>query len=488
MSDDTASSSRPGSDPAFPLRVTVMGLGLFGGGAGVARYFAERGARVTVTDMAAAEKLAPSVDALAGLGIDFVLGEHRDRDFTDTDLVVANQSVRPENRYLALARAARVPVVTETGIALSRNRSPWVGVTGSSGKSTTAALIAEMLRCHHPDTLFGGNIGGDLVTRVEGRPVDAPLVVELSSFQLTHLRDDFADGRARPPRVAVVTNVTPNHLDWHTDFVEYAEAKQVLFTCQHSDGWAVLNVDDPIVRFWSTRRNTMSARLVLTAVTDPGGDHAAFIQDGEIVVRQGGAVAGRFSLRDFRLIGGHNRMNAVQAAAAAWFMSGNGQAVRDGLARFAGLPDRLETVGTVGEILFVNDSKSTTPEAAITALEAMDRPVVLIAGGYDKGSPFDGLAAAVQDRAVAVVLLGPAGERLGQEIREAASSRPAGREPLVIAEAGDDFAFAVAEARRLAPAGGVVLLSPACASYGIFTNYEERGRRFRELVAATGRS
>ncbi len=466
-----------------------MGLGLFGGGAGVARYFAERGARVTVTDAAPAEKLAPSVDGLAGLGIEFVLGRHRDRDFIDTDLVVANQSVRPENRFLALARAAGVPVVTETGLALALNRSPWVGVTGSSGKSTTAALIGEMLRCHHPDTLFGGNIGGDLVSRVAGRPVDAPLVVELSSFQLTHLRDDFADGRALPPRVAVVTNVTPNHLDWHSDFAEYAGAKQVLFRYQDAGAWAVLNADDDVVRAWADDREAVPARVVLTARDDPGGEDAAFVRDGDIVVRLDGAVAGRFSLEAFRLLGRHNRVNAVQAAAAAFLMCGDDSAVREGLARFAGLPHRLETVGKIGDVLFVNDSKSTTPEAARTALAAMDRPVVLIAGGYDKGSPFDDLAVAIQERAEAVVLLGPGGERLREAIGAAAGARSAraGRRPLVVAEAGNDFDLAVAEARRLAPAGAVVLLSPACASYGIFVNYEERGRRFRELVAAAGR-
>ncbi|MCD7896515.1 MAG: UDP-N-acetylmuramoyl-L-alanine--D-glutamate ligase [Planctomycetaceae bacterium] len=483
-----ADGAASGSGPTVPGRVTVMGLGLFGGGAGVARYFADRGSRVTVTDTAPAEKLKPSVDALSGLDIDFVLGCHRDGDFTDTDLVVANQSVRPENRFLALARSAGVPVVTETGLALALNRSPWVGVTGSSGKSTTAALLGEMLRRHHPESLFGGNIGGDLVSRVEGRPVDAPLVVELSSFQLTHLRDDFAAGRAMPPRVAVLTNLTPNHLDWHKDFSEYAEAKQVLFRFQMADAWAVLNATDAVARAWAGDRNAVPARVVLTGDADPGGENAAFLGNGDIVVRQGGAVAGRFSLEAFRLLGRHNRVNAVQAAAAAFLMSGNGQAVRDGLARFTGLPHRLETVGTIGDVLFVNDSKSTTPEAALTALAALDRPVVLIAGGYDKGSPFEELAAAVQERADAVVLLGPAGERLEQAVRAATASRPVGREPLAVAMAGDDFDLAVGEALRLARTGAVVLLSPGCASYGIFTNYEERGRRFRELVAAAGRS
>ncbi len=472
-------------------RVTVMGLGLFGGGGGVARYFARLGAKVTVTDLATPEKLARSVQALAGLDIEFVLGKHRPVDFQNADLIVTNQAVRPDNPYLSLARAAGIPIVTETGLALALNRSPWLGVSGSSGKSTTSGLIAEILRQHNPDTLFGGNIGGDLLTRVESHSPAAPLVVELSSFQLIHIGPDLAAGRVRPPRVAVLTNLTPNHLDWHVDFAEYAAAKQNLLSHQNPGDYAVLNLEDPGLTGWA---DAVKGRLIRCGRQDPGGPDAAFLADGAIVLRLDGREGVRFPLDRFRLLGDHNRLNAVQAAAAAYACiiseseekSGAGigaEAIVKGLEAFQALPHRLERVAAPDqEKLFVNDSKSTTPEAAITALQAIDKPITLIAGGYDKHSPFEALAAEIQARATALVLVGAAGKRLGDAVRAAADQRPAGRPELTIVDAGEDFKQAFRKARELTPRGGVVLLSPACASYGMFVNYEERGEVFKKLA------
>ncbi len=466
-------------------RVTVMGLGLFGGGAGAARFFAARGAEVTVTDTASEDKLRPSVESLNGLGIRFVLGRHDEADFTGTDLVVANQAVRPENPFLAAARAAGVPVVTETGLALALNRSPWAGVTGSSGKSTTAALLAEMLRRHDPETLFGGNIGGDLLTRVAGRTASAPLVAELSSFQLMWMGSDLAAGRIPPPKAAIVANIAPNHLDWHRDMEEYAGAKYALPACQQPDGWAILNAEDARLADWMER---IPGRAIACGLADPERDDACFViggggDAGAIIVRLGGAERLRQPLDRFPLMGRHNLRNAVQAVAAAFVLCGDGAAIDAGLAAFPGLPHRLEKVGSVSGRLFVNDSKSTTPEAAATALAAIRAPCVLIAGGYDKLAPFDDLGAAIQERAAGLVLIGAAGPRIGEAVSRAAGLRPGMLGPLPVRNAGDDFLLAVREAFSLAPEGGAVLLSPACASYGMFVNYERRGERFREIVA-----
>lgn len=466
-------------------RVTVMGLGLFGGGAGAARYFAGLGAKVTVTDAAAAEKLARSIESLAECDIEFVLGEHRREDFLETDLVVTNQAVRPENPYLELARSRGIPVVTETGLALALCPAPWIGITGSAGKSTTTSLIAAMLRAHDPATLLGGNIGGDLLTRVEAQPPESPVVVELSSYQLTYVGCDLANGDVRPPRIAVFTNITPNHLDWHADMDEYVAAKRSLARYQTGADWTILNHADPLLRGWE---GTIPGRIMWSGLEDVGRDDACFIDDGSAVVRIGGREAGRFSLERFRLFGGHNRLNAVQAIAAAWVLCGDARAVETGLADFPGLPHRLEVVADIDGRLFINDSKSTTPEAACTALAALDMPKVLIAGGYDKKSPFAELGREIQRRAAGVVLLGASAGRIGDAVLAAAGERPAGMGALPMVEAGDDFARAVEAAWRLTPAGGAVLLSPACASWGMFVNYEERGRAFRELAAGVGKS
>ncbi|MDR1534241.1 MAG: UDP-N-acetylmuramoyl-L-alanine--D-glutamate ligase [Planctomycetota bacterium] len=461
-------------------RVTVMGLGGFGGGAGAARYFAGLGAEVTVTDLAGPERLAASLASLEGMGIRFVLGGHRREDFSGADLVIANQAVRPENEYLRAAREAGVPIATETGLALELNRSPWAAVTGSAGKSTVSALLAAMLAAGDPRTLLGGNIGGDLLTRVE-RPADAPLVAELSSFQLFHLAPALAAGSIPPPRAAVITNIVPNHLDWHRDLEEYRESKLNLVRCLGPGGRAILNLDDPVLRRFAGS-DGFSSRIVRCGWEDPGGSEAGYLEGGRIVLRRGGRPVLDLGLEEFRPPGRHNVLNAVLAAAAAYAVLGLPEAIRTGLAAFPGLPHRLERVGGAGGRSFVDDSKSTTPESAILALEAVAGPKVLLAGGHDKRSPFAALAAAIQEKAAGLVLLGEAAGRLGRAVRLAGASRPAGLGPLPVIEAGGDFALAVREAFRLAPAGGTVLLSPACASWDMFANYEERGRRFREIA------
>ncbi len=473
-------------------RVTVMGLGLFGGGAGAARFFAERGADVTVTDTADAERLAQSVEALGDCRVRFVLGRHEEQDFAEADLIVANQAVRPENRFLEIARAHSVPVITETGLALTLNPAPWAGVTGSAGKSTTTALLHAMLRRRDPDALLGGNIGGDLLTRVLNRPASSPVVVELSSYQLTHIAEDLAEGSVRPPRVAVFTNCTPNHLDWHRDMDEYVRAKQALALHQTPQNWTVLNHGDERLRAWAGR---IPGRVLWTGAEDCGEANACFPEAsrggaGVIVLRVGGEERGRFPLDRFRLIGEHNRLNAVQAAAAAWLFladaggdaDGDADAVLGGLEDFPGLPHRLENAGESGGRLFINDSKATTPEAAITALRSVGRPCVVIAGGYDKQSPFAALGEEIQRRAAGLVVLGAAAPRIRAAVLAAAGSRPEGMGALPVAEAGEDFAEAVALAARMTPEGGAVLLSPACASWGMFANYEERGETFKKIL------
>ena len=461
-------------------RVTVMGLGRFGGGAGAARYFAGLGAEVTVTDLDRPEKLAQSLASLEGLGLKFVLGRHRLEDFLQADLVIANQAVRPENAFLAAAREAGTPVATETGLALGLNRSPWAAITGSAGKSTVSALLAAMLAAGDPDTLFGGNIGGDLLTRVEGRPEGSPLVAELSSYQLTHLAGDFAAGRISPPVAVAITNIVPNHLDWHRDLEEYAQSKLNLLRFLSESGRAAVNVEDARLRKRAERR----PGLIRCGLTDPGGPNAAFAENGRLALRLDSRAIFSLPLSAYRPPGRHNVLNAVLAAAAAFVVRPDPDAVAAGLAAFPGLPHRLETIGEFGGLTFVNDSKATTPEAAILALNAVPGAKTLIAGGYDKQSPFDALGAAIQERAAGLVLVGKAGPRIREAVLAAAETRPPAMGGLPVFEAGDDFALAVREARRIAsPTGGVVLLSPACASWGMFTNYEERGLAFRKAAA-----
>ncbi len=498
-------------------RVTVMGLGLFGGGVGAARFWSGLGAQVTVTDLKDRETLAPSVAALADTGCRLILGEHREEDFRDTDLVVVNPAVKPENQYIRLARAAGVPVVTEIGLLLRLAKGPVLAVTGSNGKSTTTSLLGAMVRAHEPAALIGGNLGGSLLEKLSGHRPSAPLILELSSFQLHYLKgENFA------PRAAVVTNLSPNHLDWHRTTLSYYEDKRLIVAGQTADDCAVLNAEDETLRAWAKE---CPARVILTARRDPESADACFVRErgGErwIVCRLAGKETELAPLSLLRLPGEHNVQNALQAAAAAFDFTADAAAVAEGMSRFDGLPHRLERVGEAGGVKFVNDSIATTPESAVCGLEAFACPVVLLAGGYDKGQPFDALGRSIVERAHALVLIGKTAPAIREAVVKALAERPAGRrgappggmaggplgvqagpaieaagrlaqsgsppggmaeEPIVI-EAGTEFEAAVRLAKSVCPPGGVVLLSPACASYDMFKNFEQRGEIFRQIVA-----
>lgn len=449
-------------------KVTVFGLGLFGGGAGAARFWAELGSRVTVTDLRTAGELAPALRELDDLDLTFVLGEHREVDFAAADIVVVNPAVKPDNPYLALARERGATVVTEVGTALRLARGMTCGVTGSNGKSTTTALLGHMLRACEPDALTGGNIGGSLLPRMKDRRPTAPVALELSSFQLHYLGE-----QKLAPRVAVVTNLAPNHLDWHGDVAAYYDAKRNILRHQSWRDLAVLNAADPVLRAWA---DDCCSRVGLFGLDDPGCANAAFVRDDCAVVRFAGEERIAFALADLPLPGRHNVENALAAALAARAVVDDPAAAGRAVASFEGLPHRLELVATVGGVRWYNDSIATTPESAVAALRAVEGPKVILLGGYDKGLAYDALAEEVAARAAAAVVMGDVGPRI-EEALAAAGFAEATR-------AAESFAEAVETAAGLAGPGGAVLLSPACASYGMFANFQERGEAFRRLVRA----
>ena len=448
---------------AIPSRVTVMGLGGFGGGEGAARFFAERGARVTVTDLRSAEALAQPMARLAGLAVTYHLGEHPESDFTDTDCVVVNPAVKPNAPFLALARRHGVRLDTAINVFLRESRAPVVAVTGSNGKSTTTQMIHEMMLASGRRSWLGGNIGGSLLGKLGEIEPDDVIVLELSSFQLDRL-----PWGARAPEVGVAINVTPNHLDWHGTFDAYAAAKRNLVTLQRPGDTAVLNVDDPVVAEW---REVCGGGVF--AVSREGPD-AAWREDS-VTLRRGDEQV-EVSFAALQLSGPHNRQNAALGASAAWLLGAAPDAIEDALRRLAPLPHRLETVAERDGVRYVEDSVATTPESTIAALRSFEGRVHLIAGGSSKGTPFDELGRVIAERATTVVLIG----RTAPEIEAAI---PPGA-PVEVVRA-DTLDEAVAAARRRARAGDTVLLSPACASFDMFTNYVDRAEQFRALVGTT---
>ena len=452
-------------------RVTVIGLGRFGGGVGAVRFLAERGARVTVTDSASEDQLAESLEELRGVPLEALrLGGHAEADFAEADLIVVNPAVRRDNPYLSLARGRGIPLTSEMNLFWRHNRGRTVGVTGSNGKSTTTALIHSILQVAGLRSRLGGNIGRSLLPEVEDIHAEDWSVLELSSFQL----DDLDRIRASPD-VAVVTNFSPNHLDWHGTLDEYRRSKQTILRWQRADGVAVLNESDPDVRRWPAAGRRLGFGLTDAGAAGCFAEHVGDVRRAAATYRNTSADVRLEIGQWLPLAGRHNLENALAAACATLAVGVGLDAVREGISTFTALPHRLQFVAEVAGRSFYNDSLATTPESAAAALESFSRPIVLLAGGYDKHVPLDGLAESAARRCRAVALMGQTGPRLAEQIPVGGGNAP----ELVVAGSFEEaFAWAVSRSRP----GDVVLLSPGCASYDWFRNFAERGERLVELV------
>ncbi|MFT3788471.1 MAG: UDP-N-acetylmuramoyl-L-alanine--D-glutamate ligase [Tepidisphaeraceae bacterium] len=466
-------------------RVTVAGLGRFGGGIAAARWLVEQDAKVLVVDGEPAEKLAESVVKLAGLPIEFHLGAEDERDFTSTDLVVTSPALPPAHPCLAAARRAAIPVTTE--IALFIERCPTkltVGVTGTKGKSTTTALLARMLNAAspagrhanwnpqtsrarpkgnskespHPAPAFfsdvgaahrvflGGNIGTSLLDQLPNITSNDIVVLELSSYMLHYL------GLMRwSPHVAVVTMVGADHVEWHGSPESYLEAKQNIVRYQTEKDFAVVSTDSPASRaFGKLTKGTVieyGKRANLPAAFAPA------------------------------LVGRHNRINERGAFATARLFGVYADEAAEQVKDFRGLPHRLELVHEASDIRWYNDSIATIPEAAIAANNAFEPgKVIQIVGGYDKHLDMAAMCTALASRCKAVLTIGALGPTLAQKCRDA--------KPRAAIVECDTLERAVEHARTIATPDDVVLLSTGCASYDQFANFEVRGARFGELREA----
>jgi UDP-N-acetylmuramoylalanine--D-glutamate ligase len=447
-----------------------MGLGLFSGGVEAARWLAARGARVLVTDLKDAAALAPSVRALEGSGVELRLGSHDPADFDGAEVVVASPAVPMDHPLLRRAEAAGAAVETEVCLFLRACPAPVTAITGSNGKSTTAALAAAMIAASGRTVRLGGNIGRALVNDAASMAPGDAVVLEISSFQL-----EWTRRAGLRPAVGVVTNVTPNHLDRHGTFEAYLEAKAAVLPAAGEGRAAILGADDPGSRGLAGRT---VARTIWTGTGEmPAGERVAWRGEG-LVARLGGREIPVLERADVALRGKFNLRNAAAAAAVALLAGAPPGAIREGCRGFRGLPHRLEPCGEVGGVLCVNDSKATTPEAALRALAAFaGRPVVALAGGFDKKVDLGGLADGLAASCRAVVLLGETAPLLDRLLRERGFADRA-----TAASLDEAVALGLARARP----GDVLLLSPGHASYGMFVNYEERGDRFREAVRGRG--
>ena len=447
--------------PGFDLdgkRVLVVGLARTG--LVSALFSVAYGAKVTATDERPIPEVAEAAEKLRVAGVKLELGGFVPQTFLEQDLIVVSPGVPAKIEPLENARAKGIPVWSEIELAWRFLRGKLVAITGSNGKTTTTSLVAHILKTSNVPTLIGGNIGTPLLALVE-TSVDASVTVaEISSFQLETI-DSFR------PEIGVLLNLTPDHLDRHITFEEYAGAKMRMFENQLEKDIALLNADDPEVTkrmpakpkiFWFSRQKRVAT--------------GAFLRDDQIIFRHEGSEVELARLADIQLRGQHNVENVLASCAAAYLAGAVPAAIAAGVKSFRGVEHRLEFVAELSGVQYYNDSKATNVDAAVKAVEAFPGPLVVILGGRDKGSSYAPLREPLHERARLALLIGESAEKIAADLGDAVAFENAGtlQQALHIA------------ARHVQP-GDTVLLAPACSSFDQFENYEHRGRVFKELVA-----
>ena len=442
-------------------RVLVAGAAKSGREA--AKFLLRKGASVIIYDQkeeAVNREMFPD----AGEKLLLMFGPEPDVNTLRPDLIVVSPGVPFDKPFLVQAREKGIEIIGELELAWRFSRTPFIAITGTNGKTTTTTLVGELFKAGGAETLVGGNIGNPLINEVEVFPGDGIIVAEVSSFQLESIRDFHA-------HVAIVTNLTPDHLDRHKTMELYKAAKARVFENQGSDDYLILNYDDEAIRDLAE----MAKGKVLFFSRKIQPENGAYLKEGRLFIRMGGNEEEILPPEEIFIKGGHNLENAMAAALAARACGIPPQTIAETLRTFRGVEHRLEYVGEFDGVVYVNDSKGTNPDASLKALAAYDAPMVIIAGGRNKGNSFGEYAKVIAEKCRFAVLIGESKEEIRLELDKL------GFNSYFMT---DDFQEAVAKAREVAQPGDVVMLSPACASWDMFPNYEVRGNQFKEFVIA----
>jgi UDP-N-acetylmuramoylalanine--D-glutamate ligase len=443
-------------------RVLVMGLGLQGSGMASARYAALQGAQVRVTDLRSPEVLAPSVRALEGLPIEFVLGEHRNQDFLWADIVIRNPGIRLTSPYLRLAIEHGASIEMEISLFFQACPGRIIGVTGTRGKTTTSTLIYTILQESSLPTVLGGNVAGvETLSLLPQITPETLVVLELSSWQLEGLMPHRIS-----PRVAVMTNVYPDHLNSYASMEEYAEAKATIFRHQQANDLAIFNYDNP----WTRRFGEQAPGQTWFTSLERGGSF-----------RRGSAEISPFQFTETPLKGRHNLENILLATTTTRLLGIPDENIARVVRNFHGLPHRLEEIAVIDGVTYINDTSSTTPVATRTGIEAFDGPIVLVAGGNTKHLPLEDWPATIVRRCRDVVLLAGQGTdellpALHDEVQRQDASNP-------VRGVFDNLPQALDTAISLTRPGDTLLFSPGFTSFGMFLNEFERGNQFVSYVS-----
>jgi UDP-N-acetylmuramoylalanine--D-glutamate ligase len=441
-------------------RVLVVGLGK--SGVAAAFFLKEHGARVTVSDAKTEDQLREHIPALLDRGIVVEAGRHGERTFRGQDLIVVSPGVPYDEPHLQAARALGVPVIGEVELAARFLKGPIVAITGSNGKTTTTSLVGEIFAKSGLKTQVGGNIGKPVIEMVAGSTAEMWNVLEISSFQLETIESFH-------PKIAVVLNVTPDHLDRHRTFEGYVAAKARIFENQTPSDLAILNMDDATCVSLAQQVKAQVRGFSRRDVVKSG----AYIKDGKIFFSDDAGEREIMPLSAIGLKGTHNQENVLAAVCAAMLAGCKPAQIMNAVREFRAVEHRLEFVANINGVEYYNDSKATNVDATIKALESFRVGIHLILGGKDKGSDYSVLNPLLRERVKRVYTIGAAAAKIEAQISQV--TQPIHAETLETA---------VRKAAEAAVAGDVVLLAPACASFDQFSSYEHRGRAFKDLVNA----
>lgn len=454
-----------------------MGIGLLGGGVATVRFFADAGARVIATDMKTGKELEASIEKLKDLkNIKFILGQHRTEDFENVDIVIKSPAAPWSSKHIQAALKKKIPVEMDSSIFFKLCRLPIIGVTGTKGKTTTATLIAEILRVAGKKVFTAGIGQKSVLGALDeiGDEKDGVVVFELSSWRLSALGKEKLS-----PHIAVITNIFPDHLNYYGTMEKYIADKKYIFANQKPDDYIVLNWDNETTRelagdakskvaFFSTE---FSKRPTSTIEMSD-----VYVANGKILFSNNGEQKIICDLNDIKLRGGHNIGNILAAVAATSSFGIAPEKICEAIKKFKAVPHRLEFVREIDKVKYYNDTAATMPDAAIAGINSFSKGIILIAGGADKNLEFDKLAKVIAEKVKKLILLkGEATEKLKSELKKINAEK-------IIDSEFDSMEKAVVRAKSLAGPGDVVLLSPGAASFGLFLNEFDRGEKFRQAV------
>lgn len=448
----------------FHKKILVLGAGI--SGISVAAILQRLGAQVTLSDAKPADKIDKDFSRLKATGVNLALGEQSETLLDGIDYIVLSPGISIYIRLVAAAQIRAIPVLSEVEVAYRLSSAPIIAITGTNGKTTTTTLMGEMLKTTGRQVAVGGNIGAALSEQALAAGPDGFIVAEISSFQLEgaiHFK----------PHIAVVLNLTPDHLDRHQTMAVYQEMKERIFLRQEHNDYLILNYDDVAVRGMAARAPGKVVYFSRRQCLEQG----FYVDGGNIAFTWAGKTGKICAVPAMQIKGGHNVENALAACAAAYFAGVSPENMAAVLTAFPGVEHRIEPVREIAGVHYYNDSKATNPESTMKALEAFAGHIILIAGGRDKNTDLTEFMQLAKERVDHLIVMGEAGCRFAEA---------AAQHGVRNIHAVDSFPAAVTLAHRLAKPPQVVLLSPACASYDMFNNYEERGRIFKDLVHRLG--